>query len=614
MNKLFIRNRHIFLIDILMGFLAYLGALVLVAPLSELEIYYNTGVPIILITVAMYPLVFIFSKIYRIDWVYAGAKEYITLLASCAVAMVLSLLSDFIPGVGIISTKLCVAANFFIIAVLCAIRFLIRLVHRHRPGKDKTRNKRVLIIGAGYLAVTLLRSIENNHNLNYNVVGLIDDEPQKKGSRVYGTSVIGGRDDIVRLCKERDVEEIIFAIYKIPHHEKQKILDICSKAGCKVKVIHGVDVNLDGEITQSIIKEVDIDDLLERAPVVLDNRLIESDIFGRVVLVTGGGGSIGSELCRQILSYNPQKLIILDIYENTTYELQLELQKQYPHHNIDVIIASVRDKKRLNYIFNRYKPNLVFHAAAHKHVPLMEESPCEAVKNNVFGTYNVVKCAEEYEVDTFVLISTDKAVNPTNIMGATKRMCEMIVQAYAGKSHTKFAAVRFGNVLGSNGSVIPLFKKQIAEGGPVTVTHRDITRFFMTIPEAAQLVLQAMSYAEGGEIFVLDMGEPVKIYDMARKLIFLSGYKPDEDIKIAVTGLRPGEKLYEELLMAEEGLSSTAHSKIFVGKPIDITAEEVEEKLSLLSEALESEGSNIKSVMAQIVPTYAYKTKQKSVI
>ena len=371
-------------------------------------------------------------------------------------------------------------------------------------------------------------------------------------------------------------------------------------------ILKGVEESLvkEGVEADKILRNVEIEDLLEREPIVLNNRLIGDELTGKVILVTGGGGSIGSELCRQILCFKPAHLIILDIYENTTYEVQNELEEKYPEQKITALIGSVRDKARLDEIMEEYKPWIVFHAAAHKHVPLMEYSPAEAIKNNVFGTYNTARSAAEHGVHRFVMISTDKAVNPTNVMGASKRMCEMVVQTMEKCSDTEFVAVRFGNVLGSHGSVIPRFRKQIEQGGPVTVTHPEITRFFMTIPEAAQLVLQAASYARGGEIFVLNMGKPVKICDLARKMISLSGLRPDEDIKIVFTGLRPGEKLYEELLMDEEGLTKTAHSKIFIGKPIDITEDELKEKLERLESVLHADTETVKDTMAEVVPTY----------
>ena len=390
--------------------------------------------------------------------------------------------------------------------------------------------------------------------------------------------------------------------------DRRKILEICQETGCKVRILPGTkELIKDKPLIQSF-RDVQIEDLLGRDPIKLDNKNIGKLIENKVVLVTGGGGSIGSELCRQIIKFKPSKLVIVDIYENNLYDIEQELKFNYPDMEIDAIVASVREKHRLNEIFEQYHPYLVFHAAAHKHVPLMETSPLEAIKNNVFGTYNTVKCADEYGVKRFILISTDKAVNPTNIMGATKRLCELIIQAKNKVSKIEYAAVRFGNVLGSNGSVVPLFKKQIAKGGPVTVTHKEITRFFMTIPEAVSLVLQAMSGAKGGEIFVLDMGEPVKIYDMAIKLIKLSGLEPNVDIQIKVTGLRPGEKLYEELLMAEEGLTETKHDKIHVARPSDIDMEKLEAKLTKLQYLLDNTNNEqkdeIKDVISEVVPTY----------
>ena len=422
--------------------------------------------------------------------------------------------------------------------------------------------------------------------------------------------MLGTTDDLEAICKKYEVEEIVFAIYRITNAKRVEILDKCSKTGIKVRILPAMQSSFiegNGENLFKNIRDVAIEDLLERDPIRLDNDRLMQDIGGKVVLVTGGGGSIGSELCRQIMKFGPEKLVIVDIYENTTYELQLELNKAYPNNPPEVLIASVRDVKRLEEIFETYRPKYVFHAAAHKHVPLMEFSPAEAIKNNVFGTYNTAKCADKYGAERFVLISTDKAVNPTNVMGATKRFCEMIVQTMAATSKTDFVAVRFGNVLGSNGSVIPLFKKQISAGGPVTVTHPEITRFFMTIPEAAQLVLQASAYANGGEIFVLDMGKPVKIDDLAKKMISLSGLKLGEDIDIVYSGLRPGEKLYEELLMDEEGLKKTAHSKIFVGQPIEITADELQAKLDVLTEAITKDNRAIKEAVAKVVPTYVMK-------
>ncbi len=608
-----IRNRYIFLSDILICFLAYTVTSVALFSIRDLGYYILSGWKYIIVSTVICTLTFSLFSIYWIDWVFASIKEYTRLLFACIVSCMITIVISYIlfsnmlfPKFYFVETIVMCAALF---GVRCFVRFLYKLNLSHA-----TSGKRTLVVGAGRLAVAFLRDLNENKNIECKIIGLIDDKALKVNRMVYGVKVLGDRYDIERICKERKIEEIIFAIYNISASDKTEILNICSKTGCKVKILAGMEGFLNGEIRTGGMREIEIEDLLEREPIKLDNKLIAGDIQDKIVLVTGGGGSIGSELCRQIVKYNPKKLVILDIYENTTYELQNEFEEKYPNQDIDVLIASVRDKQRLDIIFEHYKPDLVFHAAAHKHVPLMEFSPSEAIKNNVFGTYNVASCAEEYGVKRFVMISTDKAVNPTNIMGATKRMCEMIIQTFSKLGKTEFVAVRFGNVLGSNGSVIPRFKKQIAEGGPVTVTHPDITRFFMTIPEAAQLVLQAAAYARGGEIFVLDMGQPVKIYDLAKKMILLSGYKPDKDIKIVFTGLRSGEKLYEELLMNEEGLEKTAHSKIFVGQPIDITMSELNKKLTLLKNAVASPNSEeIKIAVEKVIPTYKGNIKNRTI-
>lgn len=597
------RNRHILILDIVFCLIAYMLALVLFFPIGQLRMHIIDAASLILITTAAYILLAMILGVYRADWVYAGAKEYITFVGSLAISGILSLFTGIILATSVYP-KLNVAANIFIIAFMCCVRFAVRLIYRSNMLAAKRKGKRVLVIGAGRLSVMFLRDVAENTRINYNVVGLIDDDPEKQKKHIYNSRVIGTRYDIEKICKRERIEEIIFAIYDMPAKDKTELLDICSRTGLKVNIIPGVEAALTGELNLKKIREVEIEDLLEREPIKLNNKLIGEDILGKTVLVTGGGGSIGSELCRQIVKFQPKKLVIVDIYENTTYELQNELEEKYPDQNLEVLIASVRDKARLEKIFEEHKPSIVFHAAAHKHVPLMEFSPCEAIKNNVFGTYNTARCAIEYGVKKFVLISTDKAVNPTNIMGATKRMCEMIVQTLEQENKTEFVAVRFGNVLGSNGSVIPRFKKQIQQGGPVTVTHPEITRFFMTIPEAAQLVLQAAAYAKGGEIFVLDMGEPVKIYNLAKKMISLSGFRVGEDIEIKITGLREGEKLYEELLMAEEGLEKTAHSKIYVGQPLDINKEILEEKLAKLESVIEKDIPTVKKIVSEVVPTY----------
>ncbi len=602
MMRPFVRNRYLFLADIVLSFLSYILTVLLIFPIAKWQGYVSGGIEIIIATSAIYVICLIVFSVYNIDWVYAGANEYVRLGLGCLSAAIISVLTGMIVFGDVFFPKFNIAANGVIVVALCFIRFSIRVIRKLLSGSIKN-GVRTLVIGAGNLSVAFLRDITGNKNLEYNVIGLIDDDLTKQRGRIYGTKVIGTRKDILKICKKYDIEEIIFAIHTIDAQAKHEILEICGQTSCKVKVIPGIEASIHGVEIHNI-REIEIGDLLERDPVVLDNELIESDISGKTIMVTGGGGSIGSELCRQILRFKPKKLIIIDIYENSTYELQNELNDKYPDQDIEVLIASVREKERIDEIFEKYRPYMVFHAAAHKHVPLMEFSPQEAIKNNVFGTYNVALAAQKYESKRFILISTDKAVNPTNVMGATKRMCEMIVQTLEKTGTTEFVAVRFGNVLGSNGSVIPRFKKQIAEGGPVTVTHPNITRFFMTIPEAAQLVLQAAAYAKGGEIFVLDMGEPVRIYDLAKNMIGLSGLKLGEDIEIEFTGLRPGEKLYEELLMNEEGLTETAHDKIFVGQPINISEAELDKKLNLLKEATSKDIEEVKKVIAKVIPTY----------
>lgn len=601
------RNRFFLLMDVLACFLSFFVLDVIVYPLSKVLSHYTQSLLVIALSSLVYIVVLMISGAYSFNWVYASIKEYILFFLAGCVATIASIGVGLLMQNPYVFLKLNLAANVGIVILMCGFRVAIRILHHIMVYKQSDKSKRVLIIGAGNLAVTLLRDIWNNPKMPYQVVGLIDDDPAKKKMQVCGASVLGTRHAIPRICREKQVEEIIFAVYNIPAEDKKEILHLCSETGCKVMIMPGIDAALYG-VDAKKIREIDIEDLLERDPIVLDNKLIENDIKGKTVLVTGGGGSIGSELCRQLVRYKPRKLIVFDIYENTAYELQQELTRMFPQQDVLVLIGSVRDADRLEAVFNEHHIDVVFHAAAHKHVPLMEDSPYEAIKNNVFGTYNTAICAKRHGIKKFVLISTDKAVNPTNVMGASKRICEMIIQTIGQNGDTDFAAVRFGNVLGSNGSVIPLFKKQISAGGPVTVTHPEITRFFMTIPEAAQLVLQAASYAHGGEIFVLDMGEPVKIYDLAKKLIRLSGFHPDEDIKIEFTGLRPGEKLYEELLMSEEGLKKTNHDKIFVGQPIDISEEKLGNFLEILKEAKHADGDALRSVIASVVPTYQIKS------
>ena len=603
------KNRFFLLIDLLACFAAYMLIALIAFRVSVVFERYISCLNVITITAAIYLAVMFLCRVYSINWIYASVTEYLLLIVSIGFSACLSVVAGLLIDNPLVLLKYNIAANVCMLFLMGGFRVAVKILSKLLIHSASNSSKRVLIIGAGQLAVMLLRDIWNNKNLKYRVVGLIDDDPSKKRMHICGASVLGGRQDILRICKEKHVEEIIFAIYTISPEEKTALLDICSETGCKVMIMPGIEAALHGADIKKI-REIEIEDLLEREPIQLDNTLIEKDIKNKVVLVTGGGGSIGSELCRQIIKYCPKHLIIFDIYENTAFELHNELTKNYPNQEVSVLIGSVRDKKRLEFLFETYKIDIVFHAAAHKHVPLMEYSPAEAIKNNVFGTYNTAVCAQKYGAEKFVLISTDKAVNPTNIMGASKRICEMIIQTLSQKSGTDFAAVRFGNVLGSNGSVIPIFKKQIENGGPITVTHPDITRFFMTIPEAAQLVLQAASYAHGGEIFVLDMGQPVRIYDLAKKMISLSGLRPDKDIKIEFVGLRPGEKLYEELLMNEEGLQKTNHNKIFVGQPLDLSLEQLENMLNQLQESLLLEGDKLKEIVSEIVPTYNYQINE----
>ena len=544
---------------------------------------------------------------------YEEGKDYIIYLFLClASGIILSVLAKIFK-LNISGIKMNVLASIIIATMIIAYRVIVRyilindVVNKGIITKSAPNKKRLLIIGAGNASHEIIKTINTNFKEDYEIIGIIDDNKKRLNFTVSGVRIIGNRNDIVRIAKESNVDLIFFSIARIDNENKKAILNICQQTNAKVRVLPGIREIIDNKDIFSSLRDVEIEDILGREPVKLDNSNIESLIKNQTVLVTGAGGSIGSELCRQIITYKPKKLVMLDIYENNLYDIELELKDKYRDIEIDAVIASVRDKKRLREVFFEYKPYLVFHAAAHKHVPLMENNPLEAIKNNIFGTYNVVDACDEYNVKKFILISTDKAVNPTNIMGATKRMCEMIVQAKNKVSKTEYAAVRFGNVLGSNGSVVPLFKKQIAGGGPVTVTHKEITRFFMTIPEAVALVLQAMTYAKGGEIFVLDMGEPVKIYDLAESLIRLSGLVPNHDIKIEITGLRPGEKLYEEILMDEEGLEKTSHDKIYVAAPMDITMDDVEQKLNEFEKLIEKENvdaDEIKEKLKIAVPTF----------
>lgn len=606
------RNIALRIMDIIIIAIAYYIAAILI----ENKLWLNNEINnIVLNTVILAVLIYggilqIFST-YKNITRYENGSDYLVYILACVISCTIMIFLNIVSIMPIAEVRINLIAALIIVTSIIGYRVCLRMLLTEIHGKKEnvSDKKKVLIIGAGEAAKILIKTIKTSLKDAYNIIGLIDDNTNKVNYAISGNKILGTRYDIPRICKENDVEAIFFTISNIPNKDRKEILKICQETGCKVRILPGTKDLIKSKNIMDNFRNVEIEDLLGREPIKLDNRNIGKLIKDKVVLVTGGGGSIGSELCRQIIKYNPERLVILDIYENNLYDIEQELKFNYPKIKIDAVVASVREKERLNEIFKEYKPYLVFHAAAHKHVLLMETSPLEAIKNNVFGTYNVVNCADEYNVKRFILISTDKAVNPTNIMGATKRLCEMIVQAKDKVSKTEYAAVRFGNVLGSNGSVVPLFKKQIANGGPVTVTHKDITRFFMTIPEAVSLVLQAMSGANGGEIFVLDMGEPVKIYDMALNLIKLSGLEPNVDIQIKITGLRPGEKLYEELLMAEEGLTQTKHDKIYIAEPMDIDMKKIENKLNILDKLLVDGTNNeqkekIRKAMKDVVPTF----------
>ncbi len=554
-------------------------------------------------------LFFALWKLYKSVWRYASANELINIVLATACASVAQFIYCRITK-NDMPRSYYVLYWFLLTVAICGIRFgyrILRIINDKRSNLTGRAGRiGVMIIGAGAAGNMILKEIESNRYLNLQAKCIIDDQPGSHGKFMRGVLIVGGRDKILEAAVQYGIDEIILAIPSASMQTRKEILDICKESGCKLRTLPGMYQLINGDVSVSKLKEVEIEDLLGREPVRINTEEIMGYVSGKVVLVTGGGGSIGSELCRQIAAHNPKQLLILDIYENNAYDIQQELIRKYPTLDLVVLIASVRNTNRMEQIFETYRPEIVYHAAAHKHVPLMETSPNEAVKNNVLGTWKIVKAADKWAVKRFVMISTDKAVNPTNIMGATKRICEMIIQTYNNRSKTEFVAVRFGNVLGSNGSVIPLFKKQIAEGGPVTVTDPEIIRYFMTIPEAVSLVLQAGAYARGGEIFVLDMGEPVKILDLATNLIKLSGYKVGEDIEIKFTGLRPGEKMYEERLMAEEGMQKTANKMISIGKPIQFDEEKFLKQLEELKDYVVREPDDIREHVKEIVETYDY--------
>jgi len=573
----------------------------------------NHFLPIgIVLTIAVLHLFRMYSSL----WAYAGESELQNLVIS-------SVISTGIYAVGLqffrVKGQQAVPLSYYFmyLFLLITLIFVSRFSYRFlRSLKHRSQNKNnaisVMIIGAGEAANAIVKEIVNSNFSTMVIRCIIDDDPGKAGKFIQGIKVVGGREKIIECADIYGIDQIIIAMPSASRTTISEILDICKDTNCKLRSLPGMYQLVNGEVSISKLRDVEVEDLLGRDPIEVDLDSILSYVQGMTVLVTGGGGSIGSEIMRQIARHNPKRLILVDIYENSAYDVQQELKIAYPELDLVVLIASVRNTNRINWIFKTYKPDIVYHAAAHKHVPLMETSPNEAVKNNVFGTFKTAQAAAMNGVKRFVMISTDKAVNPANIMGASKRICEMIVQTFNRHYDTEFVAVRFGNVLGSNGSVIPLFKKQILAGGPVTVTHPDIIRYFMTIPEAVSLVLQAGAYAKGGEIFVLDMGKPVKILDLAKNLIRLSGYKVDEDIKIEFTGLRPGEKLFEELLMDEEGLTETKNKSIFIGKPIEIDEDKFFVNLKELKKEANDESADIRPMVQKLVPTYKYKKDEEN--
>ena len=571
----------------------------------------------LLIDVAVLPAAIVMFgylfQCYQVMWPYARMNDYLKLICSIFVSVFCLALSQ-----QVLTTHYSAPVYMILAAVLSVLIGLPRVL-MHRTFTSDLNKKddhfashlsgNVMVIGGGAAGCAIIKDINsNNTKKDCRVKCVIDDDELKHGTMISGAKVVGGKNEIINAVKKYDINLIVFAIPTCTNEQKSAFLRICQETNCKVQIVPSLYQFLleDEEIDYSVVRDVEIEDLLGRDPIKINLEIVMNYVEGKVIMVTGGGGSIGSELCRQIAAHSPKQLIIFDVYENNAYDIQNELLRNYPDLNLVTLIGSVRDSNRLNCVFKKYRPQIVYHAAAHKHVPLMEISPNETIKNNVFGTYKTAQCADRYGVERFVLISTDKAVNPTNIMGASKRICEMIIQYWNARSDTDFVAVRFGNVLGSNGSVIPLFKKQIQEGGPVTVTDPRIIRYFMTIPEAVSLVLQAGASAKGGEIFVLDMGEPVKILDLAENLIRLSGFVPYKDIQIEFTGLRPGEKLYEELLMSEEGLQKTDNKLIFIGRPIEMDEQVLEWTLEEMKKIMYDDSADVRSLVSRLVPTYRY--------
>ncbi|MCR5829906.1 MAG: polysaccharide biosynthesis protein [Lachnospiraceae bacterium] len=609
-RKVLFRRLLLAVIDILTVAVASIGALLLRFDLSFDKIqepYLGVVINLLPVATAVTIVILWILRLYSSLWTYAGIRELerVVLGSFLSTAFYAMLIYVFHYGEYTLPRSFYFLYFFVLVVILSISRFGYRIVRTIiRNYVDRRYGSNVMVIGAGEAGSMIIREMTNNDDTHKTVCCVIDDSREKIGNYILGAKVVGSTEDIPYYAEKYNIREIIIAIPSISKKETGRIVGICKTTKCALKILPGIKELVDGGTKLSQLRNVEIEDLLERGSIDIDIDSVMGFVTGKTVLVTGGGGSIGSELCRQLARHGVGRLLIVDIYENNAYDIEQELRRDYPELDLIVMIASVRNTKRIDLIFEQYKPEIVFHAAAHKHVPLMEVSPNEAVKNNVYGTLKTVRAADKHGVERFILISTDKAVNPTNVMGATKRLCEMIIQTYDRISKTEFVAVRFGNVLGSNGSVIPLFKKQIEEGGPVTVTHPDIVRFFMTIPEAVSLVLQAGAFAKGGEIFVLDMGEPVKIRTLAENLIRLSGYVPYQDIDIKFTGLRPGEKLYEEVLMDEEGLQNTANSLIHIGKPIKMDYDDFLAKIDALYDYVKEEPDDIREKLMELVPTY----------
>jgi FlaA1/EpsC-like NDP-sugar epimerase len=609
-KRLFIRRVFLIILDAILINVASFTALLIRFDFRIGQIPTNYAEAVLAYTIintVVSIILFTLFRLYNSLWKYAGIDELVNIIFACSISGVLQIIGmHFILTIHV-PRSYYPLSTLFMMALISVSRFFYRYARRLAKRNPGSSASRIMIIGAGEAGSSIIREISVSGYVKGTVICAIDDNKDKTGRYIQGIKVLGDRTKIIEAAEKHEITDIFIAMPSVSRKDIREILEICKETGCALKILPGIYQLINEEVSVTRLRDVEIEDLLGREPVKIDMEGIMNYVKDKVIMVTGGGGSIGSELCRQIVKHSPKRLIIVDIYENNAYFIQQELKSEYPELELIVLIASVRNSNRMNSIMEQYKPEIIYHAAAHKHVPLMEDSPNEAIKNNVGGTYKMAKAADTYGVQKFILISSDKAVNPTNIMGASKRICEMIIQAYNKRSKTEFVAVRFGNVLGSNGSVIPLFKEQILRGGPVTVTHPDIIRYFMTIPEAVSLVLQAGAYAKGGEIFVLDMGEPVKITELAKNLIRLSGYEPGRDISIEYTGLRPGEKLYEELLMDEEGLQDTQNKLIHIGKPIEMDEEAVLKEVEELDQAAKEEADDIRDRVKKIVTSYIIK-------